>query len=417
MKSLGLSGQRTPTISKGRGIKQGCPLSPRLFILMLHHVLMTLKEFVPEMNFEHIGQIVLPCILAYADDLLILCENEEDVEKLIGILEPLLASVGLQINTSKTKILYRDPYDIKNTSPDCTKQFGKYKLVVVTKLRYLGTYITSSLTRKEITAERIKKAKKAFHALCSFLKTYKLPWEVVRQLYHTLITPIVTYGMEASALLKRNRDDLRAMEREMLNTLRSLSKPNENLETSADNEVAEDEHAQVQREEANADEQSAAATSGAEAIDDELVEVQRQGTITEEEQFSEGKLLEGRTINNKIRVARLRFYGHVIRNGSDGILRTALRYRIPQKKKIGRPAFTWRTSIRQDIERSEISPEVWQEWAYDKKRMHSETKKLYSSLLESDDNSDSERDETEDELLPSDFEGFSSDDSSVLEGF
>lgn len=413
--SLQWYGQRTPTISKGKGIKQGCPLSPRLFILMLHHVLMTLKEFVPEMNFEHIGRIILPCILAYADDILILCENEEDVGKLIEILEPLLASVGLQINTTKTKVLFRNPYDIKNTAPDCTKQFGKYNLAVVTKLRYLGAFITSSLTRKEITAERIKKAKKAFHALCSFLRKYKLKWEVVKRLYHTLITPVVTYSMEVSTILKRNRNDLRTMEREMLITLMSLSKDKDCLASTTTETATVEDLEEAERRGITENEQPSTETATTEG---EHVEGEERRELTEEEEpFAPAKILEGHTINNKIRVARLKFYGHVIRNGYEGILRTALRYRLPKKKKIGRPAFTWRTSIRQDIERSGIPQEVWQEWAHDKTVMDSETKKLFTSLRESDDDSNSEQDDnTEDELLSSEFEGFSSDDSSISEG-
>lgn len=37
-------------MQKNRGIKQGCPISPLLFILMLHNVLCTLQEFIPELR-------------------------------------------------------------------------------------------------------------------------------------------------------------------------------------------------------------------------------------------------------------------------------------------------------------------------------------------------------------------------------
>lgn len=79
-------GQRTTTKSKHRGIKQGCPLSPELFILMLHYVLKELQGSWPEIRLEHGGNMRLPCILCYADDILFLCNNEEDVERLLELL-------------------------------------------------------------------------------------------------------------------------------------------------------------------------------------------------------------------------------------------------------------------------------------------------------------------------------------------
>lgn len=165
----------------------------------------------------------LPCLLAYADDLLFVCKDESEVQRILETLEPLLASIGLEINVDKTIVLIRNPYDIDNTAPDEYKQFGRYLLKLVTKMRYLGTYVTSSLTRKELTAERIKKAKKAFQPLCSFLRKFKLEWAVVKRLYHALITPIATYAMEAGTLLKENRNALRNMENYMLQKLLDLS--------------------------------------------------------------------------------------------------------------------------------------------------------------------------------------------------
>lgn len=211
-------------VEKRRGIKQGCPASPRLFLVGLHHVLLTLREFVPEINLNQLGNIQLPCLLAYVDDLLFVCKNENDVQRILETIEPLLASIGLEINVEKTCVLFRDPCDTNNTAEEAVKQFGKYMLKVVTKMRYLGTYITSSLTRKELTAERIKKAKKAFQPLCTFLKKFKLEWAVVKRLYHALITPIATYAMEAGTLLKENRNALRDMENYMLEKLLGLCK-------------------------------------------------------------------------------------------------------------------------------------------------------------------------------------------------
>ncbi|KAL9705324.1 hypothetical protein quinque_008842 [Culex quinquefasciatus] len=175
--SLQWFGQRTAVVEKNRGVKQGCPISPYIFTLLIHHVLLTLLEFIPELRLEHIGTISLPCVLAYADDLLFLVEKVEDVSRILDSLQPLLASIGLEINHKKTRVLIRDPALIDNREPDSKFMFGTHELVLVTKLRYLGAFITSSLTRTETTAERIKKAEKAFRTLCAFLTKFNLKWK------------------------------------------------------------------------------------------------------------------------------------------------------------------------------------------------------------------------------------------------
>lgn len=64
--------------------------------------------------------------------------------------------------------------------------------------------------------------------------------------------------------------------------------------------------------------------------------------------------LENHTINNKIRIARLNYLGHIIRSDEGGILKTAMEYKLPLTKKRGRPAHPVRNNMFNDIERSGI---------------------------------------------------------------
>lgn len=434
-------GQRTTTRKKSRGIKQGCPISPDIFILILHHVLTTLKDLWPELQLGQGHNIKLPCILGYADDLLVILDKEEDVEKLLDLIIPLLASIGLELNTKKTKVLYRDPYDTNNTAPDTMRNFGKYELAVVTTLKYLGAYITSSLTRGSTTSERINKAYKAFHHLCSFLTEHKLKWEVVKKLYHCLITPVATYGMEVSTILKRNRNSLRRMENSMLLILRDLSledssEPESNEAAAAEVDTIEpDANGLLEEEEGLLDLESGRGRSESLHAAGEAEEG-RTGSgrsrdeserVPSGESQSEGgadgehegvasnnphiapNWLDNRTINNKIRSARFNFLAHVIRSPEGGILKAALEYKIPLPKKRGRPAYTVRNNMFSDIERSKIPLGVIHEAAMDKNRMKALTKSLFINMVESEYEVSSE-DSDEDldgSLLSSDFAGFS----------
>uniref|UniRef100_A0A0N8ES07 Putative reverse transcriptase n=1 Tax=Aedes aegypti TaxID=7159 RepID=A0A0N8ES07_AEDAE len=388
--SLQWYGQRTRSIKKMKGVKQGCPLSPQLFILMLHHVLMSVQQFIPELKLTHEGSIKPPCILGYADDVTFICRSEEEVEKLLDILEPLLHSVGLEINVKKTKVLYRDPELTNNVAPEKMGKFGKYELPVVTTLKNLGAQITSSLTRGATTADRIRKAQKAFHHLCSFLKQHPLKLAVILKLYHCLITPVVTYSMEVSTIIKRNRDALRKMENEMLKTLKGLSAEEKDKERNHDNME----------------------TSNPRDSSDDQSDIENDDNDTFQQEAPE--LLKGYTINNKIRVARLNYYGHIIRSEHGGILKSALEYKIDKPKKIGRPAYTWRTCIRQDVERTGISLPHWQDVALDRSKIKEQTKKLYDTLVESEygEDSGSDWDSDDSSLTPSVFYGFSEEEIS-----
>ncbi|KAL1400304.1 hypothetical protein pipiens_007547 [Culex pipiens pipiens] len=434
-------GQRTTTRKKSRGIKQGCPISPDIFILILHHVLTTLKDLWPELQLGQGHNIKLPCILGYADDLLVILDKEEDVEKLLDLIIPLLASIGLELNTKKTKVLYRDPYDTNNTAPDTMKKFGKYELAVVTTLKYLGAYITSSLTRGSTTSERINKAYKAFHHLCSFLTEHKLKWEVVKKLYHCLITPVATYGMEVSTILKRNRNSLRRMENSMLLILRDLSledgsEPESNKAAAAEvdtvepvaNGFLEEEEDLLDLESGRGRSESlhtageaeeGRAGSGRSRDESERVpsgESQSEGGADGEHEGVASNnphiapnWLDNRTINNKIRSARFNFLAHVIRSPEGGILKAALEYKIPLPKKRGRPAYTVRNNMFSDIERSKIPLGVIHEAAMDKNKMKALTKSLFINMVESEyEVSSEDSDEDSDgSLLSSDFAGFS----------
>lgn len=398
-------GQKTHSVQKGRGVKQGCPLSPELFVLLLHHALKSINEFLPDITLVQGTDIKLPCILGYADDLLFLCRNDEDVEKLLSVLEPILASIGLELNTLKSKVLIRDPYYVNNEEPDTILTFGKYKLTTVTKLRYLGAYITSSLTRRETTAERKKKAYKAFYSLCSFLKDHKLKWSVVVKLYHSLITPVVTYSMEVATILKRNRNSLRRMENHMLQVLKRLS--------LADDERSETEYEELIHE--SEDHQTSSDTYGS-TPDRENNNMSTHTDSEVENIHVAPKWLKGKTINNKIRINRLNYYGHILRSENKGILKTALEYKLPMKKKMGRPAFTWRTNIRQDIDRSKIHITDWQAASFDRERYKNMTRRLYDEMVESEyeEDSDIDEDSTGSSLIPSEFEGFSENESLCL---
>lgn len=103
-------------------------------------------------------------------------------------------------------------------------------------------------------------------------------------------------------------------------------------------------------------------------------------------------LLDGKTINRKVTVHRLRYYGHVCRRKAESLLQKAKNHKITLKRKVGRPLFTFNTTLLHDKRKfPEITERQWEEmWGE-----YSELKKITSGLyrnteLEESDRMDSE---------------------------
>lgn len=84
-------GERTCSREKGDGVKQGCHISPRLFIIALNHALLSAYQAC-SLLLLNVGNVHdLPLVIAYADDLLVFFEEESQTE---GPLHTMQDAVG-----------------------------------------------------------------------------------------------------------------------------------------------------------------------------------------------------------------------------------------------------------------------------------------------------------------------------------
>jgi hypothetical protein len=233
-------GQRTKYETKTKDVKQCCPLSPTLFVYALHDVLRRMAIIMPKITLNAVeDDIKLPMIFAYADDIVLLCDKREVIGEMLGVLKPLLLTVGLQLNTAKSNVLIRNPLRVEDRDTDQVERFDNERLKVVSKMKYLGVHLTDTLCRKEHVAERIKKAYKAMRVILPFVKRTKLPWRLTLRLYSTVIAPVVLYGMPKTYLTKSNWMALRAMEETILTTLRKAAARSADADEEPDHRMIE----------------------------------------------------------------------------------------------------------------------------------------------------------------------------------
>ena len=148
--------QYSNTTIQERGIKQGCSLSPILFIIYLDTLFDKLdEEFALPLKFDPQHSIIAPpprpLELGYADDLAFASTNIKLLEKTAGVVDDHLHALGLQLNEKKSNLLLITPPHAKpsyTTGEHCsiTSQRGStltYKFVE--SYKYLGINLKNNL--------------------------------------------------------------------------------------------------------------------------------------------------------------------------------------------------------------------------------------------------------------------------------
>ena len=98
-----------------RGVRQGCPLSPLLFILgaeILANKIRQDKNIQGIKIYNHEFKIS-----QFADDTSLLCEDLNSVENAIALLNVFGQVSGLKLNQSKTKALWLGPWRFSDSKP------------------------------------------------------------------------------------------------------------------------------------------------------------------------------------------------------------------------------------------------------------------------------------------------------------
>ena len=189
------------TYTQGRGVRQGCPLSPYLFTLVLSHLM-------DQVDAEYIHQHnSLPWIFSaastlwdieYADDTVIWGRSFEAATNFLTILIPLAKQKGLSLNLKKCehlplhsteKIIIADP----ETHESIT-------IPTVTVVKYLGVLLTPNASSNKEINRRLSQAKTAHKLLRPFFthKHLALKWKLT--VYQQIIGSILTYAMESLAI-------------------------------------------------------------------------------------------------------------------------------------------------------------------------------------------------------------------------
>ena len=179
-------GGLTESFSIESGVRQGCLLSPFLFLLAVDWIMKeTTTSSRNGIQWSLVEQLE---DLDFADDLALLAHTHTRMQAKTTKLEAVSSKLGLKINTDKTKTI--------KINSNAREQIIINNLGIedVTSFTYLGSVINITGGTNEDVMERIGKARSAFNTLASIWRSREITTTTKLRIFNSNVKSVLLYG-------------------------------------------------------------------------------------------------------------------------------------------------------------------------------------------------------------------------------
>ena len=188
-----------------KGVRQGCILSPLLFITCGESIMRSVAESIAERS---------GCIIAgtaiwnvrYADDTTLVATSAAELQRQVDELQRHSLPFGLKINPNKCFIMVINGDDKSQIEVD-----GKV-ITRVDQVKYLGSMITTDSSSTKDICARLAIARRATLDLTRVWKAKGISLDLKKRLVKALVWSIASYGCESWSLKKSDEGKLTAFE-------------------------------------------------------------------------------------------------------------------------------------------------------------------------------------------------------------
>ncbi|KAK3565958.1 hypothetical protein QTP86_023364 [Hemibagrus guttatus] len=231
-----------------------------------------------------------PWTMMFADDIVICSESREQVEENLERWRFMLERRGMKVSRSKTEYMC-----VNEREGSGTVRLQGEEVKKVQEFKYLGSTVQSNGECGKEVKKRVQAGWNGWRKVSGVLCDRKISARIKGKLYRTVVRPAMLYGLETVSLRKRQESELEVAELKMLRF--SLG-------------------------------------------------VTRLDRIRNE--YIRGTAHVGR-LGDKLREARLRWFGHVQRRESEYIGRRMLDMELPGRRQRGRPKRRYMDGINEDM--------------------------------------------------------------------
>lgn len=211
-------GEESQPFELNTGVKQGCVLSPTLFLLLLDCVLQKTNSETPYGIRWNMSELLHD--IDYADDICLFAHRFDDIAQKIQHLSINANRVGLKINVKKTKLMR---IGTSNTTP-LTLQ-GQL-IEDVNSFSYLGSTICKDGGSSADIADRINKARTAFHSLHRIWRANNITTTTKLKIFDSSVKSVLLYGCSTWSTTQATRRKLQSFCNKCLKQILRIFWPN-----------------------------------------------------------------------------------------------------------------------------------------------------------------------------------------------
>ena len=268
------------------GVRQGCLLSPLLFLLVIDWVSRTAYSNPTGIQWTLTSRLE---DLDFADDICTLSHRLQDSQHQATSLETTAKRTGLYINAQKTKTMrinsnQADSIKINNTEVEDTKDFT-----------YLGSIVSTSGGTDEDIKARKRKAQQAFAMLRPVWRSRALRTRTKLRIFNTNVKSVLLYGSETWRETASSMKSVQVFINKCLRNILGIRWPD---------------------------------------------------TISNVNLWRRTKQ---QPVDVTIRTRRWKWIGHTLRKANSNITKQALEWNPQGQRKRGRPKNTWRRGLSSDL--------------------------------------------------------------------
>ena len=182
----------------GKGVRQGCILSPCLFKLYAEYIMLNARLDEAQAGIKISRRNINN--LRYAHDTTLMAESEEELKSLLMKEKVESEKVGLKLNIQKRKIMA--------SSPLISWPIGGETKETVTDFSFLGSKITADGDCSHEIKRRLLLRRKAMTKLDGILKSRDITLPTQVHLVKVMVFPVVMYGCESWTINKVDTEEV-----------------------------------------------------------------------------------------------------------------------------------------------------------------------------------------------------------------